>query len=459
MINLKLKNLKEKTFHFIGIGGISMSALAQILKKNGYKIQGSDLSNNDEVLKLRQKGIKIFSEHLASNLQGVSVVVYSSAIHFDNEELVEAKRKGLVLIKRAELLGLISSEYGCVIAIAGSHGKTTATAMISEMFLRAGLKPTIHIGGKDNLIHSNYKIGNKKYFITEACEYMDNYKYISPDISVILNIDSDHLDYFGSQENVIKSFESYAKQTRVGGVVFANKDDVNSENIISYENCSNFGIKEKSDIQAKNIREYLPCRYSFDTYFCGVNLGKIKLNILGKHNIYNALATIMVGLANEIDFDVIKYSLENFMGVERRCQKVRSINGAVVYHDYAHHPKQIEKMVKIASDFCQKSGGKIITVFEPHTYSRTAFLLDDFARSFCGSDFVILAPVYSARESESDGKNSNDLLAQTQKYIQNVECINTYENIYSRLKTLAKKDDFVLILGAGTIENIIKLIK
>ena len=459
MINLDLKILKEKTFHFIGIGGVSMSALAQILKRNGYKIQGSDITENDEVKTLKKKGIKVFVGHKKENLKGVQVVVYSSAIHSDNEEFEYAMKNNLIIIKRAVLLGLISKTYKCVIAIAGSHGKTTATAMISEMFLRAGEKPTIHLGGIDNYFHSNYKIGNKKYLITEACEYMDNYKYISPDISVILNIDGDHLDYFKTIQNVKLSFEDYAKNTNNGGIIFANVDDVNSENISSFENCSTFGVDKNSDLMAKNIKEYSPCKYSFDAYFCGVKLGKIKLNIFGKHNVYNALSAIMVGLSCEINFDIIKLSLENFCGTERRCQEVGEINGAVCYHDYAHHPKQIEKMIKIALDYKEKTNGKIIVVFEPHTYSRTAYLLSDFAKSFIGADYVIFAPVYSAREKESDGKNSIDLALETKKYIKNVEYIKTYNEILSRLKVVSNSKDFVLILGAGTIDSLAKMIK
>lgn len=459
MVNLKLKNLKEKLFHFIGIGGISMSGLAQILKKNGYMVQGSDLSENSEVLKLKQKGVRIFNEHLESNLKNVGVVVYSSAIHNDNVELEYARKNGMVIMKRAELLGLIASEYKCVIAIAGSHGKTTACSMISEMFLKSGLKPTIHLGGKDNYINSNYKIGNKKYFITEACEYMDNYLYIKSDISVILNIDSDHLDYFKTQENVINSFKNFAKNTKNGGIIFACKNDVNSEIICNYENCSSYGIDCKSDLVAKNIKEYSPSKFSFDAYFCGFKLGRIKLNILGKHNVYNALATIMVGLATEIDFEIIKKSLEEFSGVQRRCELIGKVNDAVVYHDYAHHPKQIEKMIQIAINLTKNNNGKIITVFEPHTFSRTAYLLEDFAKSFIGSDYVIFAPVYSARESESDGKNSLDLKSETEKYISNVEYYKTYEEICARLKVLASSGDVILILGAGTIENLARMNK
>ncbi len=256
MESLDLKKLKSKNFHFIGIGGISMSALAQMLQKEGYHVQGSDIANNAETEILKKKGIKVFKNHLAENLRGVDVVVYTSAIHADNPELSFAKENGLLLIKRAELLGAIADGYKTVIAVAGSHGKTTTTAMLSEIFIRANTNPTIHVGGPLKLINSNYKVGRKKYFITEACEYMDNFLYIKPDIAVSLNIDSDHLDYFGSLENVKKSFKRFTENIKEGGVSVCCHDDKNSTGLLKQKNISTFGLTRASDIYAKNIKEY-----------------------------------------------------------------------------------------------------------------------------------------------------------------------------------------------------------
>lgn len=457
-MDINLKALKNKRVHFIGIGGISMSALAQILKSNKIYVQGSDLSENDEVKILKKKKIVVFNEHKKENLQNVDVVVYSSAIHDDNEELKFAKNNNIIILKRAELLGIIANDYKYVISIAGSHGKTTATAMISEMFEKANLKPTIHIGGKDNYLKSNYKIGNKKYFITEACEYMDNYLYLKSDISVILNIDSDHLDYFKNIENVKLSFEKFAKNTKENGIIIASNDDNNSINILKNKQTTNYGINKHATLYAKNIKEYSPCKYSFDVIFCGYKLGNIKLNILGKHNIYNALATILVGIACKISFCEIVSSIENFSGVERRCESIGKLNGAEVYHDYAHHPKQIEKMIQVARDYVSKTGGKIVTIFEPHTYSRTKFLLDNFVSSLTKSDILILSPVYSARESELEGINSIELASVCEKFLNRVEYYETYSEIKIRLQKLAKEGDFILILGAGNIFKLGKLI-
>lgn len=457
-MEFNLKAFKDKNFHFIGIGGISMSALAQMLKKNGYSIQGSDLSENDEIKILKRKKIKVFSSHKKENLKNIDVVVYSSAIHNDNEELQYAKDNNLVILKRSELLGMIANCHKCVISIAGSHGKTTATAMIAEMFEKANLKPTIHIGGRDNYLKSNYKIGNKKYFITEACEYMDNYLYIKSDIAVVLNIDSDHLDYFKNLNNIKISFEKFSKNTKDGGIVIANYDDKNSNKILKYQSTTNFGLSRNANIYAKNIKQYSPCKYSFDVVFCGCKLGNIKLNILGKHNIYNALACILVGLACKISFCEIVSSIENFSGVERRCEYVGQINGAETYHDYAHHPKQIEKMIEIGKNYVSKKRGRVITVFEPHTFSRTKYLLGEFVCSLTKSDELILAPVYSAREDEKEGINSNELADECKKYLTKVRCFESYSEILFYLKNIAKCDDFVLILGAGNIFKLGKLL-
>ncbi len=454
MDNLSLKKLKGKRFHFIGIGGISMSALAQMLAKEKIYVQGSDITENEETKILKQKGIKVFLGHDEKNLNGCDAVVYTSAIHSDNCELAKARQDGLLVIKRAELLGAIAEGYKTVIAVSGSHGKTTTTAMLAEIFMQAGLKPTIHVGGEIKSINSNYKIGKKQYFITEACEYMDNFLYIKPDISVVLNIDSDHLDYFKNLDGVKASFDKFVQGTKEGGICVACADDINSSFLLKEKNVSTFGQGVSNDIYAKNIKEYKPGYYAFDVYFSRHRLGKVELGILGEHNIYNALASIMVALVCGVDFCDIKFVLENFSGTARRSEKVGEINGAVVYHDYAHHPMQIKKMMLLAKDLVKNNNGKILAVFEPHTYSRTKFLLEDFAKSFDGADHVIFAPAYSAREDLSEGYEADTLANKTKEYVKEVEYIKGYDNIFNRIKKLANINDVVFILGAGTIEQL-----
>lgn len=451
----RLKVFKGKKFHFVGIGGVSMSALAQIVKCRGFYVQGSDENVNAEVKKLARKKIKVCIGHSKDNVLGVDVVVYSSAVSADNLELIQARKLNLIIIKRAELLGLIAEEYNTVISIAGSHGKTTTTAMISEMFIKAGLKPTVHIGGRLKSINSNVNIGNKKYFITENCEYKDNFLFIRPDISVILNIDSDHLDYFKNLDGVKKSFYRFANETKEGGLNLIFDGDVNLKEIKSLENSIEFGFNTSSDFCARNILEYKKGYYSFDVLLKGCELGNIRLNIVGKHNIINALASVFVGFVCGIDFDVIKSSLENYSGVERRCDKVGSVCGADVYHDYAHHPAQIKKMIELAKNLVDDNS-RVITVFEPHTFSRTKYLSEEFAKSLSAADEIILAPVYSAREVESDGLTSLDLLEGIKKYNCKVDYFKSYFEIIKYLKCVVKQGDLLLVLGAGNIEKLAK---
>lgn len=457
MDNIKIRDIKNKKFHFIGIGGISMSALALILKQNKIYVQGSDVYKNSETQKLEKRGVKVFYKHSAKNIKNVDVVVYSSAISDDNPELKFAKLKNKIILKRAELLGMIADLYRCVIAVAGSHGKTTATAMISEIFMHAGLKPTFHIGGNLNSIKSNYKLGNKKYFITEACEYKDNFLFVKPTIALILNIDADHLDYFKDIDGVKDSFKKFQTSIKSGGISILCCDDENSRGLFGGKNVVTFGLKKSADISATNIKEYKPCYYSFNVKFSGFKLGTIKLNIIGKHNIYNALASILIGLLCDVDFSIIKYTLENFSGVDRRCQKIAEINKVQIYHDYAHHPKQIKKMIQVGKDLTKNTTGRIIVVFEPHTYSRTKHLIGEFVDSFQGADKIILAPVYSARENPIDGYDSLKLASDISVSGLDVEYIENFSDIKKRVCEVSNSNDVVLILGAGKIFELAKM--
>ena len=454
MENFNLKNLKGKLVQFVGIGGISMSALALMLRRHGIGVQGSDESENDEVKKLKKRGVVVFDFHSKENLKNVDVVVFSSAIDDQNEELVFAREQGLMILKRSELLGVIASGYKYVVSIAGSHGKTTASAMIAEMMMKAALKPTVHIGGVLNSINSNHKIGNKKYFVTESCEYKDNFLNLRADVSVILNVDADHLDYFKTLDGVKDSFFKFAKNTKSGGINVVCADDVNSKELAGLENTITFGFDKLANVRARNVKEYKPCYFSFDVYFSGCKLGNIKLNVIGRHNVYNALAAIVVAIAFGIDFCDAKESIENFSGVKRRCQRLGEDDGVRVFHDYAHHPKQIEEMLKVGRGLIKKSGGRLIVVFEPHTYSRTKFLLEEFSKSLAVADEVLLLPVYAAREHPTEGYDSLKLADETKKYNKNVWCLDDYQEAFFKIKQSSKQGDVVMILGAGTIEKL-----
>lgn len=457
MNNLKFEDFKNKKFHFIGIGGISMSGLAFMLISNKIYVQGSDLARNQETKKLEKRGVKVFYEHKKENVKNADIVVYSSAIKDDNEELIEARQKGKIILKRAELLGLIAGFYKYVIAISGSHGKTTTTAMIAEILMQANKNPTIHIGGNLNSISSSYKLGGNEFFVTEACEYKDNYLYIMPDIAVVLNIDADHLDYFKSLEGVKESFYKFVCNVKKGGISIVSKDDINSKDIEMNLNSATFGFDKGADICASRVKEYKTGYYSFDVKFSKYKLGNIKLNILGRHNILNALASVLVSICLGIDFEDIKFALEKFSGVERRCQFIKKINGVSIYHDYAHHPEQIEKMIKVGRELVSKTKGRLIVVFEPHTYSRTKFLIDEFVKSFVGADIVIFAPVYSAREKQEEGFDSLKLTNTVRDLKINAIYLETFKDIKCKILEMAKEGDMVFILGAGTIEKLAKM--
>ncbi len=435
-----------------------MSALAQMLQREDIYVQGSDEVVNNEILKLKDKGVKIFKGHDIKNLKNIDVVVYSSAIAEDNVELVFARDNKLLIIKRAELLAAVAHEYKTIISVAGSHGKTTATAMVAEIFLRGGLNPTLHIGGVLKSINSNYNIGSKDYFITESCEYKDNFLYLHPDLSVILNIDADHLDYFGDIDGVKKSFKKFANGTRNGGICLFCSDDKNSNEILKSANSVTFGLKN-GDLVAKNIKEYTLGKFSFDVIFEKLNLGNIKLNMLGRHNIYNALAAIFVGLLCGIDFCNIKYSIENFSGTERRTEFICERSGVKYFHDYAHHPMQISQMVVVGKSLAGENGGRLIVVYEPHTYSRTKYLIDDFVLSFKGVDKIYFAPVYSARENKEQGFSSDVLCEECKRKGIGAELLSDYGEIKNKISEYTKSGDVVFVLGAGSVEKLAKMIK
>ncbi len=457
MCKISINDLKNKRVHFVGVGGISMSGLAQMLNSFGVYVQGSNECENDETLRLKSLGLKIFLQHKKENLKNIDAVVYSSAISDDNEELVFARTNGLQVFKRAQLLGVLAEGYECVISVAGSHGKTTTAAMISDIFLNAKLDPTLHLGGVLKSIDSSVRIGGKRFFITESCEYKNNYLYLHPNLSVILNIDADHLDFFGDLQGVKESFFKFSKNTKRGGLNIVNSDDENINDIKKSAKSVTFGLKNANTL-ANNIKNDKNGYFAFDVIFEDFILGNVKLGLIGKHNIYNALAAIMVGVLCEIDFEIIKNSIENFAGTKRRCDYVCEKKGVRFYQDYAHHPKQIIEMIK-SFKLLLKQNKKLFVVFEPHTFSRTKFLIDEFAIAFDDADYVLLAPVYSARENEGDGFSSEVLKREIQKRNKNVKLFDDYNQIKKDLFLTTNKGDVVLILGAGSIEKLAMMIK
>ncbi|MBQ8468301.1 MAG: UDP-N-acetylmuramate--L-alanine ligase [Clostridia bacterium] len=438
-----------KHIHIIGIGGISLSGLATILINKGYVVSGSDAHKSDLTQKLEKLGAKIFVGHSATNVDGAELVVRSAAIKDDNPEIVEAQRQGIKIIDRAELLGQIASEYQTVISVAGTHGKTTTTGMLASIFIAANKNPTVHIGGELPIIGGNVFIGGKKYFITEACEYYDSFLKLSSDYGVITNIQKDHLDYFKNLDNLQKSFEKFAKNTKYNGLCVTNLDDENCAKIKT-KNMIKFSVLSNADYCATNITEQ-DQNYSFNVVEFGKNLGRISLSVPGIHNVSNAMAAIAVARQECIEFETIKNALETFCQSKRRYQQLTHQSGAVVVHDYAHHPTEIAATLAVAR---ARTRGKLIVVFEPHTFSRTQYLWKEFCECFVGADQVIFAPIYPAREEPINGVTSKNLAVAVSESGQNAIAAESLDQAHDMLLPYLQKDNTILLLGAGTIVNL-----
>ncbi|MCL2456212.1 MAG: UDP-N-acetylmuramate--L-alanine ligase [Defluviitaleaceae bacterium] len=406
----------KKNIHFIGIGGISMSGLAEILHRDGFNVSGSDDVETEITRHLARLGIKISVPNAAKNiLDEHELVVFTAAVKKENPEFVAASQKQIELIERAAFIGKILKGYD-PICVAGSHGKTTTTSMISEILIASGHDPTVSVGGIMNSVGVNYRIGSTKNFVLEACEYSNSFHHWQPLIGVILNIDADHLDFFGSMDNLILSFEKFASNIRPDGALIVNENvEINPR----CEKCEkiSFGIKNSARFHAKNIF-YDEGKPSFDV-FDGENfLAHVDLPLPGEYNLLNALAAFAATTQMKIPPQIIAGALNNARGTKRRFEHKGEFDGIKIIDDYAHHPTEIVACLKAAR---QSASGRIFCLFQPHTYTRTKNLLHDFAKSFCDADFVILLPIYAAREPNDPTVSSEILAAQIKNYICEVE--------------------------------------
>lgn len=438
--------------HFVGIGGVSMSSLAMMLKEKGKLITGSDSNESPNTVMLKENGIVVYSEHSAKNATGAELIIYTAAIPDTNPELVYAKENNIPMMERAVLLGALMSSYKKSIAISGTHGKTTTTSMVSSILLSAKTDPTIHIGAHFNQINGNYKTGHSDYSIYEACEYVNSFLHFYPMTAVILNIDADHLDYFKTLDNVKKSFLLFTENVDENGVVIVNGDDDNCHYVIDEcrRNVITFGLNNTNDCYPINIttKEGKPC---FDVNYKDEIISNISLSVYGEHNILNALASICAvkqyGISNEFIID----GLKSFTGANRRFEIKKYYNGAPIVDDYAHHPTEIKATILSA----KKAGYKKVTViFQSHTYTRTKFLMNDFAKELSNADKVVLTDIYSAREINTVGANIIDL----KNMIPNCEYISSFDDIAEYIKKNATPDDIFILMGAGNINTVADLI-
>ena len=443
-----LENYKK--IHIIGIGGISLSGIALILKSLGKEVTGTDRHLSMTTKSLENKGIKVVKDFCEEFVKQADLVVYTSAITEKDDDFNFAKKYNKKTMSRAELLGELTKDF-YTISIAGSHGKTTATALIGYIFSCANKNPTIHAGGIMNNTNSSVVVGQGKYFITEACEYKDSFLHLKNDISIILNEDADHLDYFKNEVNYYKSFQNFANNTKKNGVLIINNDNCKLNKKELNLNIFTYGIDKKADLQAKNLQMLDNGCWQFEVFYLGLSFGQIKLGILGKHNIYNALCAVAVGIICQIPLAILKSAIENFKGVKRRLEFITDLNGAVIIHDYAHHPKEIISSINTCKDLGKK---RLITIFQPHTYSRTRDLYYEFCSSFKESDEVWLLPIYPAREKPLPKITSLFLAKGIKNYNKKVRYFSNFEKCFSFINKIADKDCLFLIVGAGDIEEL-----
>ena len=427
---------KKKYIYFIGIGGISMSGLAYFMQKQGFCVAGSDVAAGVMTAKLEEEGIKVHYGHAPERVGIADAVIVNSAIAEDDPELAEARRRNIPVYGRAELLHLVASCFENTVGIAGCHGKTTATAMCAHVLEECSGSCTAHIGGEDS-DYGNFHLGGDKYFVTEACEYKGNFLKLDPDVAVVLNTDRDHLECYGSAENLRAAYAEFAR--RADGAIVCGEDDI----VHMVRPSLTFGMSDEFDVSAANVRSS-GGRYSFHLRICGETFEKIKLNVYGRHNIYNALAAAAVAEYYGYPPSFTAKGLKKFRGIRRRFEQIGRINGAELIADYAHHPREIAAAFQTAREIC---GGRLFVVFQPHTYSRTKLLFDDFVSVLSGAENLVIYKTYAAREY-FDAAGSALTLSEhlpNSLYIESVRELEIY------LRCSLSAGDVALFLGAGDI--------
>ena len=450
----KINFNKPLHVHFIGIGGISMSGLAEILLKEHFTISGSDAKESALTKHLENMGATVFYPQKASNIiDGIDVVVYTAAIHDDNPEYAEAKRQHLPMLSRAELLGQLMTNYETSIAISGTHGKTTTTSMLSHILLEAETDPTISVGGILNAIGGNIRVGNSDIFVTEACEYTNSFLNFFPKISVILNVEEDHMDFFKDIHDIRSSFHKFSALLPEDGLLVVNKNIEELETITDGLVCNvvTYSETQDADYSAANIEFDELGNASFDLIKYGTYVDRIMLSVAGNHNVSNALGVIAVADALEIPLEVIKKGILSFTGTVRRFQYKGERNGFTIIDDYAHHPTEIRATLTSAQNYPHKD---IWCIFQPHTYTRTKAFFHEFAEALSLADHIILADIYAARETDTLGMTSEALAEELKKLGADAYYLPSFEAIENFVLEKVIHGDVLITMGAGDVVNI-----
>ncbi|MBI4482486.1 MAG: UDP-N-acetylmuramate--L-alanine ligase [Acidobacteria bacterium] len=440
---------KIQKIHFVGIGGIGMSGIAEVLLNLGYKVTGSDQKLSPVTERLKSLGGEVQEGHRSQHVQDANVVVISSAVPGDNVEVLEARRRNIPVISRAEMLAeLMRLKYG--IAVAGAHGKTTTTSMVSTVLVGAGLDPTVVIGGRLNTLGSNAKLGSGDFMVAEADESDGSFLRLSPTLAVITNIDREHLDYYRDLDHIKSAFLTFANKVPFYGAAILCLDDPNVRSILPQieRRQITYGSAPQADLVAAQM-QFSRNSTRFAVRARGEILGDIQLRIPGHHNVLNALAAVAVGLDLEIPFETIRQALGGFWGADRRFQWKGEVDGVAVVDDYGHHPTEIVSTLNAARQF---SDGRLVVIFQPHRFTRTKFLFEEFSRSFGQADILVVTRIYAAGEKPLEGVHSEALVAQIKKQGHgDVTYIDQLSDVVPLLKDKLRPGDLVLTLGAGDV--------
>lgn len=455
---LDLKNYKH--VHCTGIGGIGLSAIAEIFLTRGYRVSGSDMKESEITDKLIAQGAVVYLGHRAKNIAGADLVVYSAAVSQDNPEIITAEESGIPIASRAEVLGALMKEYESSIAIAGTHGKTTTTSMVSLVLENCGKDPTILVGGNLQEISGNVKVGHSGYFVTEACEYMDSFLSLNPKIEIILNIDSDHLDYFKDIEHIASSFDKFANLVPEEGTIIAYDANPFVSSIIDRlrSKVVTFGFSEQCDFYASDIVFNNSGMPSFKLNHNEEVICTMQLSIPGEHNIANALAAFACCYGIGVPVESIVSTLESYTGTQRRFDIIGvTQSGITIVDDYAHHPTEIKATLKAAQNIPHND---LWCLFQPHTYTRTLALFDEFAESFDRADKIVMAEIYAAREKNIYKISSKELVSEIKRTHPGKEVyyFGNFEEIASFVINNARQGDLVITMGAGDIYKVAEII-
>lgn len=440
--NDKLIN-NVKRVHMIGIGGSGMCPLAEILHKRGYALSGSDNNESANLKRIRDLGVTVKMGNVKENIDGdCELVIYSAAISNDNPELAAARQMGIPTLERSKLLGAVTRQYDNCIGVCGTHGKTTVSAMLTHLLILSKKEPTAVIGGKLPLTGTNGVCGTSDIMVCESCEFSNTFLELTPDTAILLNIDNDHLDFFKTMDNMVSCFTKFVS---IAKTVIVNGDDERSMYACRDIKAKiiTFGMQKTDDYYAANLIKG-DIGYTFDFMQGDKKITDITVNIPGKHNVYNALAVAVAAIQNGVEPQDIKQHIATFTGAGRRFEVLGTVNGAVLVDDYAHHPTEIEATLSAAKDICK---GKLIAVFQPFTYSRTAMLLNDFAKALKIADKVILTPIMGSREKNEWGVSSEQLAS----LLPDCTVVADFDGVVNAVKSTAKKGDTVITMGGGDI--------